>query len=312
MKLIISLTILVFISFCANGQSGWEKNSKGHSVYVYRPTSGSTSSGSSSSSTYYNKGRKNRKHKVENSTEEVPYVDMSWTSEKADSNGMYTRINFGWELVTKEDKYIFKQKFDSIVIAHDGLYAALFVNRWGFIDKNGNTVIAFQFNEFPDIHPKMGIASVVKRGERYMINMKGDKVDEANQVIEKALPITIENCHRIKLSQYENVCFGLDAYEDGSRMVYTQEGFAKKPTGCTGLINANNDLVVPMEYSIIDMKVNAMYIVYRDKKFGFVSWQGKELVAPIYDVAYNRGGESFGKKGNRLFKVSPTGKVEKQ
>ncbi len=312
MKIFYTAFIIIIASTSGTAQSGWEKNSKGHSVYVYRP-SATTSTPSANTKTIKIKG-------VNNSTKVItPPEDgqQLYISSVPDANGMLMRRSYGkWSLTNEYGVAIFTGSFDNLVIATDGCYAASLFGKWGFIDKTGKTVVAFQYDERPYILSKGG-ASVVKDGKSFTINMKGETINEKNEVIAAPVSITATNDAKLKLAEYLYVG---EPNADGSRLV-TANGITTShgTEFFSGLIDVNNNLVIPVLYTFIAPRINGMYQVSsspageKNVKYGVVNEAGKEVIPVEYDYIsdFDDTGHANALKGKKKYILDKQGNVEK-
>lgn len=74
-----------------------------------------------------------------------------------------------------------------------------------------------------------------------------------------------------------------------------------KKDGKYGYISYNNEVLIRFEYSFVNFPTFGTVAVKKNKKFGFVSLMGEEIVLCVYDTVYQfekNGKATVVKKGN--------------
>ena len=89
----------------------------------------------------------------------------------------------------------------------NGLYAAKKDGKWGFVDKNGNVKIDYQYEKVTELNPK-GFAGIKKNGKWGVINKDGEVILEPTYNIpeQNGEPYFIGRYYRV-VSGYEDAYF---------------------------------------------------------------------------------------------------------
>lgn len=212
------------------------------------------------------------------------YVDGGYTGD----------TNLGYDIIDKESKVI----IDGIAGARnlsEGLIAVkqLYINgksdmqngKWGFIDKDGNMVIDYQYddaNNFSD-----GLVRVVKDNKYGFIDKNNNVIIEINREYEtyftgmdfcEGLALTDENGKDIYIDTKGEKVFEL---EDGVSSYGFNEGLAKvEKNDMVGYINKDGKLVVDYKYnSGFDFSDGLAKVYTDDESFEFINSKGKTILA---------------------------------
>jgi len=120
---------------------------------------------------------------------------------------------------------------------------------WIFIDKNGRQVIPGKY-EFVHEGFKEGLVIVESSGKRKVINREGKVVAE----------------------------------EDPFRSIYYKHGMASawKDSVSHGLINLKGEVIVPMQYEMVQVLTPQIIAVYKQGQYGFYNASGKKLTKLEY------------------------------
>jgi hypothetical protein len=126
---------------------------------------------------------------------------------------------------------------------HDGLAAVCNTLYWGFINKDGNTVIKCQFDSVSDF--KNGYAIAEKDGELFYINHSGEKVNEIPKEENDKPYIDMTAGIEKYLKEHPNYMV-LDVYNDLGIAVVGIDG--KDFYEWVGCIDKNGEVVIPRDY----------------------------------------------------------------
>ena len=153
--------------------------------------------------------------------------------------------------------------------------------KYGYIDKNGEIVIAFQYD---DVRPFENGVAAVKTGKSYYagweyIDKNGNKVTRVGE-------------------QYA-------AMQDFS------EGLAAvKRAGKWGYIDSTGNLVIDIKYKDAGKFSEGLAVIKVDYKCGFIDRNGNVVIEPQFDVAWGFwGGLAWVRIGERAMYIDKTGKV---
>ena len=176
--------------------------------------------------------------------------------------------------------------------------------KYGFIDMEGNTIIDFQYDSIQSFDPD-GIAIVAKNGKYGVINVYGEEIlpfDYLDLAYFSAENIFAENSYGkwgildenfILKVPYEyddtsslikvcaNIKKGLADYEILFRWVDYK--IAVKKDGKCGIIDINNNVIVPFEYDDILYCDDDYIHVSKNGKWGYVNKEG-DIVTPFESV----------------------------
>lgn len=214
------------------------------------------------------------------------YVDGGYTGE----------TNLGYDIIDKESKVI----IDGIAGARnfsEGLIAVkqLYINgksdmqngKWGFIDKDGNMVIDYQYDDANDFSD--GLVRVVKDNKYGFIDKNNNIIIEINREYEtyftgmdfsEGLALTDEDGKDIYIDTTGKKVFEL---EDGVCSYGFNEGLAKvEKNDMIGYINKNGKLVVNYKYNSGSDFSDGLAKVYKDDdctNFEFINSEGKTILA---------------------------------
>lgn len=102
----------------------------------------------------------------------------------------------------KEIKYISKEEKEESnieIFKNNNIFAKKVQNRWGFVDRNGNKVIDYKYDQVTEVN-KYGFAGIKQNGKWGIINNQGDIIVEPTYEINDIEPIFI--------GQYYQVIYG--------------------------------------------------------------------------------------------------------
>lgn len=160
--------------------------------------------------------------------------------------------------MNSQGKLVIPIKYDDVGIFSEGLASVEKNNKSGFINIQGKIVIPFEYDRpsrFSD-----GLARVRIDGRYIFIDKTGTKV------------LDVDRYYNLNPFSYSEV------FMDGFALV---EKESKQ-----GLINKQGELVVPVEYDLIDLPFSeGLVVIKKNNKYGFLNKQGQEVVPPKYDNA---------------------------
>ena len=146
------------------------------------------------------------------------------------------------------------KKKSSVVIYNnlfsDNLACVNIDGKWGYVDSNENTVIAFDYDDATPF--KDGYAILKQSGLYFAINTKGEAITHG----------------------YTDLKYLSDGY------------FAFELLDKYGVINAKEKTIIENKYDDIFAYSNKVYICKKDDKYGLVNKNGKELTDFIYSSIY--------------------------
>lgn len=135
----------------------------------------------------------------------------------------------------------------------EGLAAVRKSKKWGYIDKYGNTVIPFNYDDAYDFSE--GLAAV-------KLNGKWGFVDKFSKLIIPLIYDMVSN------------------FKEGSACV--------RKDGNAGVIDKTGDIIIPIEYDDIDFKGFSDGLIYasKDRKGGFLDKRGRTII-PFNYTSYD-------------------------
>lgn len=226
----------------------------------------------------------NKYYNVKPLSYDLFYVDGT---EAGDSKG-------GYDIIDKESNVIIDgiagaRDFSEELIAVKQLYingkSDMQNGKWGFMDKDGNIVIDFQYddvNNFSD-----GLVRVVKDNKYGFIDKSNNVIIEINREYEtyftgmdfsEGLALADENGKDIYIDTKGEKVFEL---EDGVCSYGFNEGLAKvEKNDMVGYINKDGKLVVDYKYnSGFDFSDGLAKVYTDDESFEFINSKGKTILA---------------------------------
>lgn len=188
-----------------------------------------------------------------------------------------SRLQNKFGLMNNENIAITDLIFDSIMDFKDGKAKAKLGSYWGVINSSGETIIPFEFYELGDFVD--GIAPAKIRGKGF--------IDEHGKEIYKYHDlgnITICESRLLKRFGFSSLDYTLIPELRYSCMPkFSGELAVVSMDGQWGVINKNEEVVIPFTYDEITNTTSQNYLVKKDRKYGIVNNSGDVLVPVYYD-----------------------------
>ncbi len=173
-------------------------------------------------------------------------------------SGLWYHTKTGFSgVIDKDESQLMKEMPLWIQPIAENLFVAKVNSKYFFLDKNLKKIHDFSFNKFELLHPEIVLFEVGKQHRESvgLMNMKGKIV----------LP-----------AEYSRI-----SYNERNEMYLVRDKEYKR-----GLLNKKFKNTVPFEYDMIkESKDSNLFLVLKDKKYGFVNAKGKVIVPMIYDRA---------------------------
>lgn len=197
----------------------------------------------------------------------------------------------------------------------DGLVATYQEQRGGYLNKEGEVVIDFQYDKvYPFFY---GVAIIVDDGLYYLINKNNDKLFTKGYFwIKKDLRENIywfsEN-NKIGLMNNKGEKI-IEAKYDMKSLCFFSNGLAAVYLdGYLGFINSSGKVVIDFDnhYQFKSLYVNGLAQVEKAGKVGFIDNEGNLVIDYQYDSAtsFNEYNQSIVKKGDDYQVINKSGKV---
>jgi serine/threonine protein kinase len=191
--------------------------------------------------------------------------------------------------VKPDINYAIEPMFDGVSDFSDGLAQVKINGKWGYMDKNGNTVIQPQFDETDGFSE--GLARVWISGQNWgYIDKSGAFVipqqftkDNANQFSEGlARACIVSTCGYIDKTGR----FAIDRKFSGSGSF--SEGLAGvKVNGKWGYINKTGNIVIQPQFNSISIFSEGLAVVKIGDLWGYVNKTGNIVIRPQFDDAFD-------------------------
>lgn len=168
----------------------------------------------------------------------------------------HTRTGFSG-VIDKDSNQLMKEMPLWIQPIAENLFVARVNSKYFFLDKNLKKIHDFSFNRFELLHPEIVLFEVGKQHHESvgLINMKGKIV----------LP-----------AEYSQI-----SYNEKNEMYIVRNKEYKR-----GLLNKKFKNTVPFDYEWLqESKDSNLFLVLKDKRYGFINVKGKVIVPMIYDRA---------------------------
>lgn len=197
--------------------------------------------------------------------------------------------NFGY--VNNRDKIVIPIQYKEAALFQDGLAAVSNGKKYGFINRSGDTIIPFVYDDV-DFGFSEGLSDVSIGDCEGYINKKGEIV----------IPIKYHWCYPFKSGYAQLSTLSGDEYfvdKKGNLFDWDsinprtawppKESYPGSIETCTGQgrVNREGDTVVPPIYRVTGNLTNGHYIVQKDAKWGVYNRRGKLLFAPQFDYLWH-------------------------
>lgn len=195
--------------------------------------------------------------------------------------------------INRNGQIIIEPKYKNANTFSEGLAAVYNGEKWGFINKKNDTIIAFQFDEVFDGFNN-GLSDIKIKDRSGYIDKKGNVI----------IPLEYEDCYPF-LSNYANVTtlnFENKVINKKGEIVNNKSKFKNKrlwlakasdwnlvietPKG-KGWLNKNFDTIVKPIYKSVGVFKERRSIVNYNDKWGVVDDKGKIIVKPIFDEIWH-------------------------
>lgn len=192
--------------------------------------------------------------------------------------------NGKWGYITRNGIEKISPKYEEAKGFSSDLGAVKLNNKWGFINKIGRIIIPLKYDEVESFSRGY---SIVKINNKYgVINPKGVMVVPCKY--SKIKRFIGEDKYNICLNDKWGVCDAngkiiIECLYD--KDLYFQNGFsAAKKDGKWGMINLQNDIIVPFSYDdVFPIISEGLMRVEKNDKIGFVDCSGKQIIPCKYN-----------------------------
>lgn len=159
------------------------------------------------------------------------------------------KINNSWGFINQKDEIVIDFKYKDVSLLKEGLIAIKLNDLWGFINKKDIIVINFRFKSVHDFED--GIAEVSLDSGSGIINKKGEIIIDCKYML------FFRHLYNYKDNSFiTNSKVLIATIEIQDNLKY-------------GAINIHNEIVVPFEYELFDIKAISEHflLVDKDNKF---------------------------------------------
>lgn len=311
------LGLLLITSFShVEAQGEWKKNSKGHYVYVYKPSSNTPVKITTKPSPVYRKTVPERtvKKNVEKQVDYSLYYDK-----EVDANGMRIARQAGkWGLMNTNGFYSVPLIYDSILPAGNSkLYPTKKNGKWGFIDGGGIEKVPLIYNAIVKPFGYAGsYATVVEHGRQFEIKENGSvlRVSELTGGYDITQPFSegLACVYKRYSDRYGDAYWGF-IDKKGTviiPLVYDlaysfKEGLAyvKAKGGYYGFIDKKGKIIIPLEYFGEGIFSEGLTALTKNGKAGYFDTKGNIILPFIYEDAnaFKDGKAVVKQNGERFF-----------
>lgn len=206
-----------------------------------------------------------------------------YTYHKNEDDEMYMIIG-----LTSEKAYRIGNKYVDIGRFHEGLCAVKINEKWGYIDYTGKLVIDTLFDRAFGFHEN-GLASVEKGKESWFINMKGEKVIAAEEIItgfECNRAVVVKNGKKCLIDKTGKIICNLNVDSIICNFSKTDNLATILKDNKAAKIDTMGNIVLSTNYSYIGCFINDLTMVKkRDKgdKVGMIDYYGNEIISISHD-----------------------------
>lgn len=316
------LMFLLITSFSyVQAQGEWKKNSKGHYVYVYKPSSVTPVKVTTKPSPTYRKEIPERPSKK---TAETNVDYKLYYDKEVDNNEMRIARQGGkWGLMNKNGFYSAPLIYDSILSAGSSkLYPAKKNGKWGFLDQYGYEKIKLIYTAIIKPFNNTGsYATVEENGRQFQIKENGlePRVGELTGGYDITLPFG-EELAAVNKRYSDNYNDSYWGFIDTKGKVIIpliydiaysfKDGLAyvRAKGGGYGFIDKKGKIIIPLEYSMAENFSEGLVALYKNGKWGFLDPKGKIILPFIYDEAKSfKDGKAAVKQNGEYFFIDRSG-----
>lgn len=317
--LLIFLLITSFSYVQAQGE--WKKNSKGHNVYVYKPSPVTPVKVTTKPSPTY---RKKLPEPTAKKTAEKNVDYKLYYDKEVDINEMRIARQGGkWGLMNKNGLYSAPLIYDSILSAGSSkFYPAKKNGKWGFLNQYGFEKINLIYDAIIKPFGYAGsYATVVEHGIQFQIKENGlrPRVGELTGGYDVTEPFSeglacvnkrysddyndsywgfIDNKGKVIIPLIYDIAY---SFKDGLAFVHARgRGY--------GFIDKKGISVIPLEYSMAKDFSEGLVALNKNGKWGFLDPKGKIILPFIYDEAKSfKDGKAAVKQNGEYFFIDRSG-----
>lgn len=307
------LMFLLITSFSyVQAQGEWKKNSKGHDVYVYKPSSVTPLKVTTKPSPTYRKEIPERPSKK---TAETNVDYKLYYDKEVDKNEMRIARQMGkWGLMNKNGFYSVPLIYDSILPSGtSNLYAAKQNGKWGFITWYGTPKIMLIYDAIIKPFGFAGsYATVVENGIQFQIKENGlrPSVGELTGGYDVTEPFS-EGLACVNKRYSDDYYDSYWGFIDNKGkviipLIYNFAGsfkdglaFVRAKDGGYGFIDKKGTVVIPLQYDYASSFKESLAYVKKGLYVGFIDKTGKIIIPLEYfeGVSFNEGLTALNKNG---------------
>lgn len=216
--------------------------------------------------------------------------------------------------IDKTGKLVIDLDYDMAGNFKDGLAAVKKFGKIGFINKKGDFVIGFEYDDLGEesvYHFNEGLCTVSKNGKFGFIDTSGKKITDFKYDFSSgfseglAMVCKDDKFGFIDRTGKEVIELKYDAalpFSEGLAPVVEEDWFY--------FIDKNERIIIPLYYDDVTVFSEGMAEVLFGEKWGFIDKEGNEIIPPEYDeVFYFREGLAPVRKGSKWGFIDKTGKV---
>jgi hypothetical protein len=205
--------------------------------------------------------------------------------------------------VDDDEQWVVPPQFDAIHEFSDTPYTFAKLNgRWGLIDRQGKTILPFEFTRISHLdYGEEVLVSVEKNGRYGLAGMMSGKMiadcvyenpiffDESFYTDSNILAVVYKNgkAGLLKVNGEEFVPCLYDKSKRPFAVMYSEMHFLVRQNGKAGVIEAaNGKLVLPCRFDEVKFSEDSsgdIFQVKKSGKYGIYSITGEEKIAPLYD-----------------------------
>ena len=190
----------------------------------------------------------------------------------------------------------------------NGFLAAQKGGKWGFVDRNNQIIIPFEFDEI--VHRAKYLACAKKNDQTFLIDLEKRKIKRIKDYDFYPGSLNSENLIRIKtedsyyygaIDREGNEVIPLDRkyteiLDDGRAYRYTfiiSEGMmvVEKENKWWGYVNLKGKEIIPCIYEEAKPFSEGLAAVMKDDKWGFINKKGNVVIPFIYEEAHSFSGD---------------------
>jgi hypothetical protein len=225
-----------------------------------------------------------------------------------------TKQETGYGLMSADGNEILKPRNDEILIFNPNLFFFKRQKKWGASNRDAQVILEPKYNRFSKISPDF--MKLAGDNGVSLFSIKNNKL-LANRQFDAYYPLT-----RDFVICKKNRLLGLiDA--SGNEILppnfneiqaYHENLFRVNFNGKWGIVDINNQLVIPFEYDYIAPMKDGFCIVIQNRRMGVANFKGSIVVAPAFDRMVFENGKLQAFKGKELtlFQSDESGEMSRE